>query len=90
MTESNHFRGGAAHSRGTTYTFGTSRATSETEAVANHVAGLHGRARAAEVVQEVNRMLQQLSAEVPTRDFVWARLAIDSCIDDILFGHQPE
>jgi hypothetical protein len=90
MTESNHFRGGSTHSRGTTFTYGVSCGTSETDGMANRCADLHGRARAAEVVQEINRMLQQLAAEVPTRDFVWARLAIDSCIDDILFGHQPE
>ena len=88
MTERNHFRSGTTHSRGTSYTFGVSCGTSESEGVVNPGADFDGRARAVVVVQEITLMLQQLAADVPTRDFVWARLAIDSCIDRILFGHQ--
>ena len=86
MTEHSISRGGTGHSHSTTYT----SSVSVTEGAANRESGLHGRAHAAVIVQEITQMLEELAAAVPTRDFVWARLAIDICFDDILFGHQMD
>jgi hypothetical protein len=86
MTEGNRFQSGSAHSHSTAYTSGVSCGTTETNSTTHTRSG---RACAAVVVQEITLLLEELAADVPTRDFVWARLAIDTCFDDILFGHQP-
>jgi hypothetical protein len=90
MTECNRFQSGSTHSYGTAYTSGVSCGVSVPGGASNREAGLNGRARAAAIVQAITQMLEDLAADVPTRDFVWARLAIDSCIDRILFGHQMD
>jgi hypothetical protein len=90
MTESNHFMGGGAHSRGTTYIFGTSCGTSHTEGVTHGYAGLHSRARAAAEAEAIRATLQTLAAEIPVKDFTWLRLAVDAAFDELLFGDPSE
>ena len=86
MTESSHFRDCSTHSRGTSYTYGVSCGTTETEGVANRCAHLHGRARAAVEAEAIRATLTRLAGEISVKDFTWLRLAVDAAFDELLFG----
>jgi len=96
MYQSRHFTDGSTYSRsvgvstGSTHTYGVSCGTGEAEGVTHNNTGLHGRARAAVVVQEITWMIQQLATEVAVIDFTWAHSAVDSLFDAILHGRPIE